>query len=321
MSLLYYLLSLAASKFESNSAVMSHSFYLVFIISFIFVPSADGQQYDQLISLKDHTARVYFSKGHEQRALSVADRVDKAIDFHGELLEFRPSVTLLVLSTADWSKYTSFPVYGMPHYNDDKTLIVAAEDNPFWKSFIPPLEQLPKELREQVQKVYRRNDGSLSMEAFFDLLALHELGHAFHFQAGLTTHRKWMGELYANILLHTYIAEKEPEQLAALTLFPQMVINGGTKEYTYTSLKDIEERYDEIGQRYPKNYGWYQSRWHAAAAVIYDNEGKQICRTLWDAMKSKSEILADEQLILFFEKAGAVTVADMMRYWERDMIK
>ena len=57
-------------------------------------------------------------------------------------------------------------------------------------------------------------------------LAIHELGHALHFQHGLNMQRKW--------------------------------------------LADLENRYDEIGQRYPQNYGWYQSRWHSSAADIYD---------------------------------------------------
>ena len=46
------------------------------------------------------------------------------------------------------------------------------------------------------------------------------------------------GELFCNILLHTYIAENEPEQLSALTVFPQMVIAGGTDGFVYTSLSD-----------------------------------------------------------------------------------
>lgn len=40
---------------------------------------------------------------------------------------------LLVLSEADWSKYTDFPVYGMPHYNDNM-LVVASEDNDFGRA-------------------------------------------------------------------------------------------------------------------------------------------------------------------------------------------
>lgn len=297
---------------------MQQSIFIFLAIAFIAVQPANSQQYDKLNELKDHSIKVYYSADHEQRAVSIAGRVDKAMAYYQQLLEFRPEVTLLVLTESDWSQFTSFPVYGMPHYKDDKTLIVAAEDNIFWKSFLPTPEKLTEGLRKQIQTVYGKTDGSVSMEAFFDLLALHELGHAFHFQGGLAMQRKWMGELFVNILLHTYIAENEPEALPALTLFPQMVINGGTKEFSYTSLKDIEERYDEIGKVHPKNYGWFQCRWHSAAAGIYDEAGKDVCRKLWDALKYKRGSLTDDQLISFLESAGVKTVADLMRNWDAD---
>lgn len=288
---------------------------------FLLHPGAGAQRYEALGELKNPTVRVYHSKGAEQRARTITQRVDKAMAYYQQLLQFKPSVTLLVLTEADWSRYTTFPVYGMPHYTGDSTLVVAAEDNPFWKSFLPPLEQLPPDLRQAVQATYRRPDGSLSMEAFFDLLALHELGHAFHFQGGLNMQRKWMGELFVNILLHTYVAEKEPEALPALTLFPRMVVGGGTKEFTFTSLADIEARYEEIGQRHPKNYGWYQSRWHSAAAGIYEAAGREVGRTLWYALKAQKQRLSDEALALFLESSGVKAVADMLRHWDRDTIR
>lgn len=285
------------------------------------VHSSSAQKFEKLTVLPTATIKTYYSAGHQQRATIISNRVEKAIAFHSKLVGFTPTVTLLILSAADWSSYTNFPVYGMPHYNDQQTLIVAAEDNAMWKSFIPPMDQLPTELRKQIETVYRNAEGNISMEAFFDLLALHELGHAFHIQGGLTMQRKWMGELFCNILLHTYIAENEPEQLPALTLFPHMVINGGTKGYKYTSLNDVHERYEEIGQQHAKNYGWYQCRWHKAAADMYDAAGKELTVKLWKAFKQQKEKLNDEELISFLETAAHKSVADMMRNWDRDTIR
>lgn len=173
---------------------------------------------------------------------------------------------------------------------------------------------------KQIQMVYE-NDGHVSMKAFFDLLAIHELGHAFHDQAGLTMQRKWMGELFANILLHTFVAGKEPGSLSALTLFPQMVISGGTREFTYTSLRDIESRYDEIGEHYPKNYGWYQSRWHASAADIYNAAGIGIVNKLWVSLKKQIEFLPDEAFIEFLSENVDKSVGDVMGQWDRNTIK
>ncbi len=300
---------------------MQKTILLSFVLLISLVHPSTAQNFEKLTALETKTIKTYYSAGHQQRATAISNRVEKAIAFHGRLVGFTPTVTLLILSAADWSSYTKFPVYGMPHYNDQQTLIVAAEDNAMWKGFIPPMDQLPAGLRTQIETVYRNSEGSISMEAFFDLLALHELGHAFHIQGGLTMQRKWMGELFCNILLHTYIAENEPEQVPALTLFPLMVINGGTKEYKYTSLKDVQERYDEIGQYHAKNYGWYQCRWHKSAGDIYEAGGKELILKLWNAFKQQKEKLTDEQLILFLETSAHKSIADMIRNWDKDLIR
>jgi len=296
-----------------------HKYFSQLLIVFICLfAQAYAQVPDSLNVIKSKSALIYYSAGYEQRANDIAKRVEKAITWYQQLLEAKPDVTLMVLSAADWKKHTSMgAVYGMPHINPkNKTLYVAAEDNPFWKSFLPPLNQLPPALGEQIQKVYTNNNGNISMQAFFDLLAIHELGHAFHYQAGLNMQRKWMGELFVNILLHAYIAENEPELLPALTLFPKMVVAGGSKAFKFTSLQDVEDRYDEIARDYPKNYGWYQCRWHSAAAGIYDAAGKQAGKKLWLALKSKKEKLTDKQLIDFLKLSTDKTVADVIEKWD-----
>lgn len=286
------------------------------IIIFIF-NSVTAQNYEILTELKNHKTKVYFSKGNDERAKIIAERCDKAINYFNGIINFTPDVTLLILNQEDWWKFTNFPVYGMPHYNDNKTLIIATEDNEFWKSFIPPLDKLPKELANKIRNAYTNENGNVSMMAFFDLLALHELGHGFHFQADLKMQRLWMGELFANIFLHTYIAENEPENLPALTVFPEMVVAGGTEGYKYTTLKDIEERYEEIGQRYPKNYGWYQSRWHSAAKDIYNAGGADVFIKLWSSLKTQRERLTDEEFADFLISNVHQSVADVMLNWDK----
>lgn len=270
-----------------------------------------------LDSLEGYKTKVFFSDGNEERAKVVTVRMHKVLEFYKKLVLFEPNVTLLILNPTDWPKYTTFPVYGMPHYNEKRDLLImASENNDFWESFIPPVDLLPKELAEKIKTTYVDGNNNLTMQAFFDLLAIHELGHAYHFQAGLNVQRMWMGELFCNILLHTYIAENEPDQLAALTIFPQMVISGGKEEYRYTSLTDIEERYEEIGQKYPKNYGWYQCRWHYAAGNIYDTGGIETFAKLWDAFSKQKEKLNDAELAKLLSEKVNQSIADVMLNWD-----
>ncbi|HTE27985.1 hypothetical protein [Flavitalea sp.] len=294
---------------------MSRFLFLSLLSSFVLPGNA--QQYENLIESK--TARIinlYYSEGREQRASAIAERMDKAAPYFDQLLSFKASVTVLVLSPTDWPKYAKTVVYGMPHYNNEKILIVAADDNPFWQSFLPPLDRLPGDLVTKIKNVYSRSDSSLSMERFFDLLAVHELAHAFHMQAGLTMQRNWMGELFVNMLLHTYIAENEPQLVPALTLFPQMVVSGGGKGLNYTTLKDLELNYNEIAVKYPNNYGWYQCRLHSGAAVIYERGGKAISSKLWNALKTEKQKLSDAELLAFLKKSDLKPVAELIENWD-----
>jgi len=290
---------------------------IFFLFFFHFSVTGYAQKYLDLTALDGYKTKVYFSTGNDVRAKTVAERMDRVLEYYNTLIAYEPEVTLLILNPVDWTKHTTFPVYGMPHYDDKRNLLImASENNEFWKGFIPPIEQLPKELADKISSTYVDENGNLTMQPFFDLLAIHEIGHAYHFQAGIIVQRMWMGELFCNILLHTYIAENEPEQLSALTVFPQMVIAGGKEEYKFTSLTDVEQRYEEIGQKYPKNYGWYQCRWHSAAGNIYDAGGADTFVKLWNAFSSQKEKLDDAKFAEFLSNEVHQSVADVMLKWD-----
>jgi hypothetical protein len=289
----------------------------LFLCVFLFSYTGYAQKYSDLTALNGYKTKVYFSTGNDVRTKTVAERMDRVLEYYNTLIAYEPEVTLLILNPVDWPKHTTFPVYGMPHYDDKRDLLImASENNEFWKSFIPPIEHLPKELADKISSTYVDENGDLTMQAFFDLLAIHEIGHAYHFQAGINVQRMWMGELFCNIMLHTYIAENEPEQLPALTVFPQMVIAAGKDEYKFTSLTDVEERYEEIGQKYPKNYGWYQCRWHSAAGNIYDAGGTNTFVKLWNAFSSQKEKLDDVAFAKLLSSKVHQSVADVMLRWD-----
>ncbi|MEO5984505.1 MAG: hypothetical protein ABIP80_03310 [Ferruginibacter sp.] len=293
-------------------------FYLqavLLIAGVIYLNDASSQGYSNLEQLKDSETQVYYSTGHEQRAKDIATRTQKAIDYNAQLLGFKPKVTLLILTPEDWSKHTTFPVYGMAHYKDDQTLVVATSDNDFWRSFIPPVEQLPTSLAEKIKKAYKTSDGKLSMQPFFDLLALHELGHAFHKQGNLTMQRKWMGELFCNIFLHTYIAQNEKSLLPALEIFPEMVVAAGTAGYKFTTLDEFEKNYTELTKEHPKNYGWYECRLHVAAKDIYGKGGKKVLVKLWNALRSTPDKMDDRQFAAFLKKKVHKSLSDVMLKW------
>ncbi|MCH4822237.1 hypothetical protein ML462_03540 [Gramella lutea] len=275
-----------------------------------------AQSYLDLPKINSNQTETYYSENAKNRAANIAFLFDKVIAFYEPILDFSPKVTLLVLSPEDWVKHTKFPVYGMPHYIDGETLVIASEDNDFWKSFIPPLEKLPKTLADEISRVYINPDGSLTMKGFFDLLAIHELGHSYQIQAKLNPQRKWMEELFSNIFLHTYIAEKEPKMLPALTIFPDMVVlTIKSENLSYSSLNDLENNYDKITTEYPKNYGWYQCRLHVAAGKIYDAAGISAFENLWKELKKEQEPLDDKALTSMLAEKVHPAVAEVPLSW------
>jgi hypothetical protein len=287
-------------------------FALVFLIQLCSFLQLSGQNYPDLIELNGSGIKTYYSPGNEERAKIIAGRCENAMKYIQGLTNFKPKVSLFILNPEHWTTYATFPVYGMPHYPDDQRLVIAAQDNDFWKSFIPPLHQLPKDLAQKVIEAYASDDGTLTMMGFFDLLAIHELGHAFHEQAGLDMQRLWMQELFCNIMLHTYVAENEPSNLPALEVFPEMVVAAGPDGYAYTSLADFEKLYDRMD---PKNYGWYQCRLHVAGKNIYNEGGKNAFVRLWKALLNTNGKLNDEQLAIYLEKNVGKTTSSVMTAW------
>jgi hypothetical protein len=119
-----------------------------------------------------------------------------------------------------------------------------------WRSFLPD----PTPSRggcDAVVRVYGTAPAGSPAAPFFDLLAIHELGHAFTSQAGSRTQRLWMGEFLPNLILHAWVEEAAPELLPALTLLPDLVVAPGLGATAFTTLAELEENYALIGRQHP----------------------------------------------------------------------
>lgn len=269
--------------------------------------------------LKGYTQTYYYSLGTEERAKRIAGFMEDAGAYFQEAIGFTPKTTLYILAPKHWREFAAKPlldVYGFPHNAAADRLVIAAEDNDFWRSFLPPVNNLPPPIAAAVTKAYGKADGSVSMMPFFDLLALHEMGHSYTAQAGLKMHRYWMGELFVNMMLHTYIAEKQPDLLPALEAFPNMVVGTGSAAFQFTTLTDFEELYPTLGMG-PKNYGWYQCKLHAAAKDIYKSGGEVVLQKLWKALEKHQEEMTDVAFITMLHKEVHPAVANVYLNWSK----
>jgi len=277
---------------------------IIFILLLVLTKVTFAQTYDSLQKLDGVIPNVYFSKNVKERAIKISNDVAKAETYFQKQFNLKPSYTLLVLSPDDWKKYAHpQAIYGIPHYLPDGRLVVASENNDFWKRNAPPINVLPKELAQKMTATYTDKNGQINLTNAFDLLAIHELGHAFQRAAGMKQQRNWLSELLCNVLLHTYLAENDPAQLPYITAFTQVNVKSfPAVRLKYTKLEDFETYYNEIAQKNPDNYGWYQCRFHVVAGEIYDLGGVTAMKILWDSLLAQKEKLKDEDLMGLLKK-------------------
>ncbi len=304
-----------------RKSIVHITFALLWVFNFSFAQDSTERvsEPSHLKELTGFNQTFYYSPGYEGRANDIAVFLTSAGNFFQEEIGFTPKIKLYVLAPQDWKAVAAKPlhdVYGFPHNIDQIRLAIAAEDNDFWRSFLPEVDKLPPPVAAQVTKAYGKPDGTYSMMPFFDLLALHEMGHSYTSQAGLKMHRNWMGELFVNIMLHTYVAEKQPELLPALETFPNMVLRAGTAEYKFTSLEDFEKLYATLGMG-PRNYGWYQCKLHSAAKDIYNAGGKGVLKKLWKALKIHQEKMTDEEFTRMLKNEVHPSVANVFLEWNK----
>lgn len=273
---------------------------------------------DDLATLEGFPFAVRYSPGHEAPARAMAARVASVLEHFAPRLGITPEVELLVLAEAHWATHGGFPVYGMPHIMEGRRLVVAAGDNPFWQSQLPDPATLSPEAADALRSVYGDGRGGLTGAPFFDLLAVHELGHAYHQQARVRMQRNWMGEFFPNLLLHTWAEEVAPEFLPALTLLPDLMVARGPGDFEFTTLEEIEAGVAAVVYRNPENYGWYQVRWHQGARRVHEAGGGEVLDRLWAALRDTPERLDDEAFLAMLDTRVHPSVADIVRNWDRE---
>lgn len=208
------------------------------------------------------------------RARSLADLLDSARTYFGEKLAVESRVRALVVSEADWPAHTAYPVFGMPHYLDPTTLIVAGERADFWLALAPPVQRVPPEWRERYARAYAR-EGPLDPSPFFDLLAVHELAHLYLEQGTRDMPNRWLTELFCNVALDAFVTERAPDLLEALHVLPEIIL-AMPPPLAHRGLAEMDP-----AENAPENYGWYQSGLHRAAARMVRSEGPDVLDRLW----------------------------------------
>jgi hypothetical protein len=214
------------------------------------------------------------------RVRALAGQASAAWRFLASVLGGRPETAVLILDEHDWPSRSGHPVYGVPNCQDNR-LFLAGAPSRFWDDLVELVRQraAPGQL-SAMAAVYATSSGDLDLGRFFDLTAAHELAHIFLEQSAHMP-AFWVEEIICNLLTHGFVAQCQPGSLPALTVFPAALASVAPEDGWYRSLADFETHYAYNLE--PANYGWYQCRFHVAAAAIYDRTGVAPARRLHGA--------------------------------------
>lgn len=227
---------------------------------------------------------TFASAGLEERATAIGAIASDSYEYLVGLLGFEPQAQVLVVSEDDWPKATEVPLYGLPNASNG-TLVVAGTEAPLWSSFV---EMAGPDGEAELAAVYGAPDGTIRLGPFMDLIAVHEVAHLFH-EGSQHFPRLWLQELFANLGLHAWVAERSPDQLTTLLTLPRLGAKASPEAFDYHTRDDFERQY--IGMGGP-NYVWYQFRLQLEAAALYDRAGSAAVRRLFEAFRLDDAALA-----------------------------
>ncbi|MGC2485640.1 MAG: hypothetical protein WA359_05310 [Acidimicrobiales bacterium] len=258
----------------------------------------------ELASLNGYPFEVRYSEGALSRARTSADIAADAYGYFADLFTgVEPDIAVIVANEDDWH---SRQPYGLPFFNDDDgqirpgIVVMPAGRGTFWIEMGEVLRETSPDQYVRLLATYPDGANGLDLQPFFDLVTIHELGHAFEVLGGLRLPTFWLGEIFANLALHTFIAMRRPESLNTLevlaivgTQSPQL--DDRIRAEGYSTLEELEAHYtggeNPMG---PLNYVWYQYRWQRIAAQMFDAEGEDALIRFWDCFQAAERILPSE---------------------------
>src|ERR1700678_1394892 len=184
-----------------------------------------------LAHLGGYPFEVRYSDGSLVRARAAADVAADAYLYFTRLFSVEPDIAVIVASEADWE---SRQPYGLPFFNDDDgqirpgIVVMPAGSGDFWVAIGQDIRDASPRGYRRLLAAYPDGAGGLDLQPFFDLITLHELGHAFEVLGDLRLPTFWLGEIFANLALHAFVATKQPKSLNTLEALSTVGANSRT---------------------------------------------------------------------------------------------
>jgi hypothetical protein len=257
-----------------------------------------------LAALGGYPFEVRYSEGALVRARAAADIAASAYGYFSRLFSgVEPDIAIIVASQADWN---SRQPYGLPFFNDDEgqirpgIVVMPAGSGDFWVGIGQDIRDASPRGYARLLAAYPDGAGGLDLQPFFDLVTLHELGHAFEMLGDLRLPTFWLGEFFANLALHAFVATKQPASMSTLEVLPTVGaqsrrLAARMRADGYSTLEELEAHYTGGDQPMSAlNYVWYQHRWLRLAARMFDADGEDGLVRLWNYFHATDRLSSGE---------------------------
>jgi hypothetical protein len=258
----------------------------------------------ELPQLGDYPFEVRYSYGARGRATAQAGVAADAYVYFGRLFSgVEPDIAVVVLDEGDWSG--SLP-YGLPFFRDDVgeirpgIVVVPSGGGGFWIAMAQDLRDASPRGYAKLLARYPDGAGGVDLQPFFDLITIHELGHAFEVLGDLRLPTFWLSEIFVNLALHAFVATQLPASLPTLEALP--TVGAESRKLTarmraegYTTLEELQAHYTGSDDSMsPLNYVWFQYRWQRLAARLFNSDDEDGLVRFWDCFHSRDRVNAGE---------------------------
>jgi hypothetical protein len=269
-----------------------------------------------LSCLGGYPFEVRYSDGAVVRARAAAGVAANAYAYFSRLFSgVEPDIALVVADEADWPS-KRFP-YGLPFCTDELgeirpcVVVMPARAGDFWIEIAHDIRDASRRGYAKLLAAYPDGTGGLDLQPFFDLITIHELGHAFEVLGDLRLPTFWLSEIFVNLALHAFVATRLPARLPTLEVLS--TVGAGSRKLAarmraegYSTLEELQAHYTGSDDSMsPLNYVWFQYRWQRLAAKMFDADGEDGLVRFWDCFHATDRVNASE--------ATAASLAPLLR--------
>jgi hypothetical protein len=253
-----------------------------------------------LAHLAGYPFEVRYSDGALNRARAAAELAADAYAYFGGLFSgVEPDIAVIMAGEEDWE---SRQPYGLPFFNDEEgqirpgIVVMPDGSGELWVAIGEDLRDASPRGYRRLLATYPDDAGGLDLQPFFDLVTIHELGHAFEALGDLRLPTFWLSEIFVNLALHAFVATKRPDSLATLEVLPTVGaqsrrLAARMRAEGYSTLEELQAHYAGGDQPMsPLNYIWYQYRWQRLAAKMFDVDGEAGLVRFWSCFHAADRV-------------------------------